>query len=69
MLQRIQTIFLLLAMLSSLVLLIDPMSLVTVSGDTQVLRGMVNTTLDDGVFHVTDHVLLLVWSDWPGSWH
>ena len=33
-------------------LLIDPMSLLTVSGDTQVLQGMVNTTLDDGIFQV-----------------
>ncbi len=60
MLQRIQTIFLLVALVSGLSLLIDPMSLATVDGDLTLLKSQPQSMLDDGIFHITDHLMLLI---------
>lgn len=60
MLQRVQTLFLLLAVLSTSALLTNLMVLATVEGDLTLLKAMPNSMLDDGIFHVTDHLLLLV---------
>ncbi|HRW74511.1 MAG: DUF4293 domain-containing protein [Lewinellaceae bacterium] len=60
MLQRIQTIFLFMAMLAGLSLLIDPMTLASVEGDVDVLKSQPQSMLEDGIFHVTDHLILLL---------
>lgn len=60
MLQRVQSLFLLLAVLSTSALLTNLMVLATVEGDVTLLKAMPNSMLDDGIFHVTDHLLLLV---------
>lgn len=60
MLQRIQSIFLLGAMASGLSLLIDPMNLASVQGDVTLLKSQPESMLDDGVFHTSDHILLII---------
>ncbi len=60
MLQRIQTIFLILAILATGTLLTNPLELASVDGDLSVLKSQPQHMLDDGVFHATDHILLLI---------
>ncbi|MBP6185081.1 MAG: DUF4293 domain-containing protein [Saprospiraceae bacterium] len=60
MLQRIQTIFLLLASAATSALLMNPMELASVEGDLTALQAQPQHMLDDGIFHVTDHLLLLM---------
>ena len=60
MLQRIQSIFLFGAFLSCGALLTDPMSLISVSGDQNALQSADQNMLGDGIFHSTDHLLLLI---------
>lgn len=60
MLQRIQSIFLLGAMASGLSLLIDPMNLASVQGDVTLLKSQPQSMLDDGILHISDHILLIV---------
>lgn len=60
MLQRIQSIFLLGAMASGLSLLVDPMNLASVEGDVTLLKSQPQSMLDDGIFHISDHIMLII---------
>ncbi len=60
MLQRIQSLFLLGAMASGLSLLIDPMNLASVDGDVTLLKSQPQSMLDDGIFHISDHIMLII---------
>ncbi len=59
MIQRIQSIFLLLAAACMSLLFTEPMSFVTIFGDATALKAADQSMLDDGVFEVTDHTILL----------
>ncbi len=38
----------------------DPMSLASVDGDLTLLKSQSQSMLDDGIFHITDHLMLLI---------
>ena len=60
MIQRIQTIFFLLASASTAALFTEPMSFVTIFGDATALKAADQAMLADGIFEVNDHIILLV---------
>ena len=61
MIQRIQTIFFFLAGLTMLSLFTPLMSLMSVSGgDMTSLKESGQSMMDDGIFEVTDHLILLI---------
>ena len=60
MIQRIQSIFLLLAALAMGALFTKPMSFISIFGQTEALEAAPQSMLADGVFDVQDHIILLV---------
>ena len=60
MIQRIQTIFLLLAALCMAGLFLPIMAFATVSGDTSSMQVAQQSMMADGVFDVIDHVILTI---------
>lgn len=66
MLQRIQTIFLLLTIPTSGALFLNEMYLAEVIGDLSMLSQQTQSALDDGYLHASDHILLLILGLLPG---
>jgi len=62
MIQRIQTIFLLLAATSTALLFTEPMAFATIFGDAAALKAADQAMLSDGIFEVNDHLILLLLS-------
>ncbi len=60
MIQRIQSIFLLLAAGSMALLFTKSMSFITILGDTSALRAAEQAMLGDGVFETNDHIILSI---------
>ena len=60
MIQRIQSIFLLLGALSMGLLFSEPMSFATIFGDATALKAADQAMLADGIFAVSDHTILLI---------
>lgn len=59
MLQRIQTVFILLAGVCLMLLFMDQMNLATIEGDTSQLQSAQESMLSDGVFDISDHLILI----------
>lgn len=59
MIQRIQSIFLLLASGSAFSLFLDPMSFFTVDTTTD-LQGIAASSMADGVFNIHDNIIMLI---------
>lgn len=59
MIQRIQSLFLLLGSLSLAALFIPEWSFATVLGDTSTMRDAQQSMMADGIFNLYDHVLLI----------
>ncbi|MDX1685623.1 MAG: DUF4293 family protein [Saprospiraceae bacterium] len=59
MIQRIQTLFLLLAALCMAALFAPTLAFVTVEGDTSTMKNAAQSMMADGLFNIYDHVLIL----------
>ena len=62
MIQRIQSIFLVLAAFTMSLLYIGPLSFATIFGDASALKAAEGAMLADGTFEVGDHIILQVLS-------
>lgn len=60
MLQRIQTVFLLLATLCMGALFIPSFSFASVDGDTSTMQNAAQAMMGDGIFNIYDHIIILV---------
>lgn len=60
MIQRIQSVFLLLAAICLAMLFTKPMSFISIFGDVSYLKASSQAMLKDGLFTVDDHIILLI---------